>query len=108
MIDLKEMQKRIYQYKVDKGFNYTDVNYEFCRAYGELSEAFQAYSSKNDDLGEELADVSIFILSIAEIMSIDLEKEIIKKMDKNEKRKYIQQPDGKWIKIEAEELVTID
>ena len=29
MVDLKKLQKEIYQNKVDKGFNVTDVNKEF-------------------------------------------------------------------------------
>lgn len=30
MVDLKKIQKDIYQNKVDKGFNVTDINKEFC------------------------------------------------------------------------------
>ena len=36
MVDLKKLQKEIYQNKVDKGFNVTDVNKEFCLTYGEV------------------------------------------------------------------------
>ena len=39
MVDLKKLQKEIYQNKVDKGFNITDVNKEFCLTYGEVAEA---------------------------------------------------------------------
>ena len=35
-MDLKKLQKEIYQNKVDKGFNTTDVNKEFCLLYGEV------------------------------------------------------------------------
>jgi len=91
MIDLSQAQKRIYQNKVSKGFNVTDVYKEFCYTYGELSEACDAYMKKKDDLGEELADVAIYLLGIAEIMGIDLEQEILNKMDKNEKRQFIQE-----------------
>lgn len=101
MIDLNELQKRVYQNKVNKGFNVTDVNLEFCLAYNELSEAFRAYCDKKDDLGEELSDVIIYLLGIAEIFGLDLEKEILSKIEKNEKRKYIEQPDGTWTKIET-------
>ena len=54
-MDLKKIQKEIYQNKVDKGFNVTDVNKEFCLTYGEVSEAYEAWRKKKDDLGEELA-----------------------------------------------------
>ena len=30
MIDLEKLQKEIYQNKVNKGFNTTDINKEFC------------------------------------------------------------------------------
>lgn len=102
MIDLKLMQNRVYQNKINKGFNVTDVNLEFCLAYNELSEAFRAYCDKKDDLGEELADVIIYLLGIAEISGLDLEREIMSKIEKNEKRKYIEHSDGTWTKIEPE------
>lgn len=98
MIDLEQFQKRVYQNKVTKGFNVTDVFKEFCYTYGELSEACEAYLKKKDDLGEELADVALYLLGLSEILGINLEKEILNKMEKNEKRKYIQQ-DGVTIRI---------
>jgi NTP pyrophosphatase (non-canonical NTP hydrolase) len=90
MVDLRCLQKRVYQNKISKGFNTTDIYREFCYTYGELTEACDAYMKKKDDLGEELADVALYLLGIAEILGIDLESEILSKIDKNEKRKYIQ------------------
>ena len=87
-MDIKKMQKEIYQNKLDKGFNVTDVNKEFCLLYGEVAEAFEAYRKKKEDLGEELADVAIYLMGLSEILGIDLEDEIIKKVDKNKKRVY--------------------
>jgi len=98
MIDLKELQKKVLQNKIEKGFNVTDIYMEFCYAYGELSEACDAYIKKKDDLGEELADVVLYLLGLSEILGIDLEKELLHKIDKNEKRKYIQK-DGVNIRI---------
>ena len=88
MVDLKKLQKEIYQNKVDKGFNVTDVNKEFCLTYGEVAEAYEAWRKKKDDLGEELADVAIYLLGLSEILGIDLEDEIQKKVYKNSKREY--------------------
>ena len=87
-MNLQELQKKIYQNKVNKGFNVTDVEKEFCFLYGEVAEAFDAYRKKKDDLGEELADVAIYLMGISEILNIDLEKEIENKVAKNEKRVY--------------------
>jgi NTP pyrophosphatase (non-canonical NTP hydrolase) len=88
MIDLKKIQKEVFQNKLKKGFNTTDINKEFCYVYGELGEAYDAYRKKKDDLGEELADVAIYLMGLSEMLKFDLEDEIAKKISKNEKRKY--------------------
>ena len=88
MVDFKKLQKDVYQNKVNKGFNVTDLNMEFCLAYGELGEAYMAWLKKKDDLGEELADVAIYLMGISEILGVDLESEIINKINKNSKRVY--------------------
>ena len=98
-MDLKEMQKIIYQNKIDKGFNVTDLNIEFCLLYGEVSEAYEAWRKKNDTVGEELADVAIYLLGMSEILGIDLQTEIEKKMKINQKRQY-QVIDGVVSRIE--------
>jgi NTP pyrophosphatase (non-canonical NTP hydrolase) len=87
-MELKKIQERIWQNKIDKGFNITNPELEFCLTYGELGEAFQSYLKKKDDLGEEIADVVIYLLALAKMLDVDIEEEIKKKMDKNEKRKY--------------------
>ena len=46
MVELKELQKSVYQNKVDKGFNTTDICMEFCLTHGELTEAFDAWRKK--------------------------------------------------------------
>lgn len=85
---LKKIQKDVWQNKLNKGFNTTDVNEEFCLLYGEVSEAYEAYRKKKDDLGEELADVAIYLLSISEMLGFDLQTEIENKVLKNAKRVY--------------------
>lgn len=87
-MDMKQMQKEIWQNKVDKGFNITDVNKEFCLLYGEVAEAYEAYRKKKDDLNEELADIAIYLMGLSEMLGYNLEDEIIKKVDKNKKRVY--------------------
>ena len=88
MVDLKQLQKEIYQNKIDKGFNVTDINKEFCLTYGELAEAYEAWRKNKEDVGEEIADVIIYLLGLSEILDIDLEKEIINKINKNKHREY--------------------
>ena len=88
IMDLKATQKVIYQNKIDKGFNTTDVNKEFCLLYGEVSEAYEAWRRQKSSIGEELADVAIYLLGLSEILGIDLEKEIESKIEVNKNRKY--------------------
>jgi len=83
-----KIQKDVYQNKVNKGFNVTNVEKEFCFLYGEVSEAYEAYRKKKDDLGEELADVAIYLLGLSEILGFNLEEEILKKHSKNQTREY--------------------
>jgi NTP pyrophosphatase (non-canonical NTP hydrolase) len=99
-MDLKNLQKEVIQNKINKGFKVGDVNLEFCLLYGEVGEAYEAYQKKKDDLGEELADVAIYLLGIAEVLGKDLETEILHKMDKNAKRVY-KEVDGVHIKVEG-------
>lgn len=87
-MELKKIQKDIWQNKLNKGFNTTDVNKEFCLLYGEVAEAYDAWRKKKDDLNEELADIAIYLMGLSEMLSFDLSDEIEKKVSKNEKRIY--------------------
>lgn len=98
-MNLPEVQKRIYQNKVNHNFNVTNIEMEFNLLYGELAEAYEAYHKKKDDLGEELADVAIYLLGLSEILGVNLEDEINRKMDINEKRVY-KKVDGVTLKVE--------
>ena len=100
MVDLKQLQQQIFQNKVAHGFNTENVEFEFCLAYGEMAEAYQAYLKNKPDLGEELADVAIYLLGISEILGIDLEQELLAKMEKNRKRVY-KNVDGDYIRLEG-------
>lgn len=87
-MSLKQMQKEIWKNKLEKGFNTTNVEKEFCLLYGEVAEAYEAYRKKKDDLNEELADVAIYLMGLSEMLGYDLEEEIRKKVAKNAKRIY--------------------
>ena len=87
-MNIHELQKDIWQNKINKGFNTTNVDKEFCLLYGEVAEAYEAYRKKKDDLGEELADIAIYLLGLSEMLGFDLETEINNKNEKNKKRVY--------------------
>ena len=86
-------QERIYRNKVTHNFNTTDIPLEFSLTYGEMAEAFEAWRKKKslDEIGEELADVAIYLYGIAEILGVDLDKSIDRKMKINEERVYTQE-----------------
>ena len=88
MGEIKKLQDRVWANKVSHGFNTTNVEREFNYTYAELSEAYEAYKKGEPTLGEELADVVFFTLSLAQMLDIDLEKELALKADLNEKRRY--------------------
>lgn len=69
--------------------------------YTELAEAYDAWLKKKDDVGEELADVVIFTMGLSEILGVDLESEIINKINKNSKRVY-KTVDGVLMKVKSE------
>lgn len=94
---IKEMQKSVFQNKLEKGFNITDINKEFCLLYGEVGEAYDAWRKKHADLGAELADIGIYLMGLSEILGVDLEKEIENKMAINKNRNY-ENVDGVLIK----------
>lgn len=98
-MNIKEKQKEVIQNKINHGFNITDVNKEFLLLYGEVSEAYEAYNKKKNDLGSELADIAIYLMSISEILGFNLEEEINKKMEINKNRVY-KKVNGVNIKIE--------
>ena len=97
-MNLKQIQKEVWQNKLNKGFNTKNVEKEFCFLYGEVAEAFDAYRKKKDDLNEELADIAIYLLGLSEMLGFDLEDEIMKKVSKNEKRIY-EHVDGTNIRV---------
>ena len=102
MYDLINFQKEIIENKKRHGFNTTNIEMEFCLAYGELGEAYISYIKKQEDVGEELADAAIYILGISELLGIDIGKEIEKKIEKNKQRVY--KKNNKGVLVKEDEL----
>ena len=89
-MNLKAVQQEIYQNKVDKHWNISNIETELCLMQGEIAEFYEAYRKRLPNIGEELADVAIYLLGVAEILHLDLEKEIEGKMRVNRRRQYTQ------------------
>ena len=88
-MELKDMQKRVWDNKIRQGFEISNVDREFCLLYGEVGEAYEAYIKKHDNLGEELADVAIYLLGLSQMVNLDLQSEVERKMAINESREYV-------------------
>lgn len=63
-----------------------------------MAEAFDAWRKGRGDVGEELADIAIYLLGLAEMTGVDLQGEIEAKMAKNASRVYRRLPNGTLVK----------
>lgn len=100
---LEEMQKEVWENKVRKGFNTTSVEKEFCLLTSEVGEAYMAYLRDKTKLGEEIADIAIYLLGLSEMIGISLKDEIEKKIEINKNRKYKLNEYGVLVKDEKKD-----
>jgi len=93
---IEEIQELIMQQALQKGFGVKpeDVNVaeKMALIHSEISEAFEAYRHKNidgkDGFKEELGDVVHRVLHLCGIFDIDIEKEIMRKLEYNKSREW--------------------
>ncbi len=97
MGQIKKLQAQVHKTAQEKGWYDQPRNAGELIAlmHSELSEALEALRGKlvfcddeDNNVGEELADTVIRIMDACEYWNLDLEKEILKKMDKNKKRPH--------------------
>ncbi|MFI7276288.1 MazG nucleotide pyrophosphohydrolase domain-containing protein [Streptomyces sp. NPDC049879] len=93
-MDIADAQRLAWENKLAKGFNTTDVAVEFGLLTAEVGEAFTAWLKQRDDLGEELADVFLYLTAIAQMRGIDLASEVAGKIEKNRRRVYARDERG--------------
>lgn len=98
---IRDIQAAAWENKLDKGFNVTDVPLEFGLMTAEVGEAFTAWRKGLDDFGEELADVLLYLVAIAEMTGIDLEDAVASKMHINAARRYRRASNGAFIRETA-------
>jgi NTP pyrophosphatase (non-canonical NTP hydrolase) len=87
-VEIRDIQKRAWENKLAKGFNTSDVALEFGLLTAEVGEAFTAWRKRLPDFGEELADVFLYLVAVAEMNGIDLDTEVDRKIAKNKHRIY--------------------
>ena len=88
VLEIGSAQKLAWENKNLKGFNTTDVALEFGLLSAEVGEAFTAWRKGLPDLGEELADVFLYLTALAEMNGVDLASEVARKIEKNTRRTY--------------------
>ncbi|AXI79074.1 MazG-like family protein [Peterkaempfera bronchialis] len=101
-MDITTAQKLAWENKNLKGFNTTDTALEFGLLTAEVGEAFTAWRKGLPDLGEELADVLLYLVALAEMNGVDLDSEVARKIEKNTRRTYERNEHGTPIRTSAE------
>jgi NTP pyrophosphatase (non-canonical NTP hydrolase) len=91
MGQIRKLQKLVHDNAVAKGFYDTGRNSGEILAliHSEVSEALEAIRStdpEKNNIGEEMADTVIRVMDACEYWGIDLENEILNKMETNSKR----------------------
>ena len=98
-MDIKELTQKMNQFVSNQGWYDKDsprpqtlINLAISLTLeaAEVLEHFQ-WSDEMDEpeqLGEELADVALYLLQIASIAEIDLERAILQKLERNYKRSW--------------------
>lgn len=101
-MNIADAQRLAWENKLDKGFNISDIPLEFGLLTAEVGEAFTAWRKRLPDRGEELADVFLHLVAIAEMQGVDLGEEVRRKIEKNAQREYTAGPDGTLLRTSRE------
>lgn len=91
MSDVKKMTKLCHRIAKEKGFwdEKRNVGEMLMLIVTEISEAMEGYRMRDkENFNEEIADTFIRLFDLCGGLKIDIEKEIMKKMEKNKKRPY--------------------
>ena len=82
---LKELQSKLYQNRVDKGYNDIDIDREFCGLYSKVASAYKSYRKGKDKVGNDFAEIVLTILNLSEVLDQDLEESMLKKISNKQK-----------------------
>lgn len=102
-MDICTVQAAAWQNKIDKGFNTTDVPREFRYLIREIDEAITAWLNDLPDLDLELADILLFLVALAQMLGVDLQDAVQRKLAINVARTYIRGPGGDLVRVPVNE-----
>jgi NTP pyrophosphatase (non-canonical NTP hydrolase) len=98
MFDLHELQKTIYQNKVDHNFNVSDVGKEIVLMVEELGELANAYKrsdkrpapdiSEKADMVDAIGDLMVYCLGLCEMLKVNSEEVLKDIVANNTTRSY--------------------
>ncbi|OYT33924.1 nucleotide pyrophosphohydrolase [Archaeoglobales archaeon ex4484_92] len=113
MVTIKDITKMILQFRDERDWKsyHTPRNLaiSLIAEVGELFEHFQWRTDeeilqyvkdkeKNEKVAEELADIAIYLLLLANELGVNLEKAVIDKIEKNKKKYPVELVRGKYLK----------
>ena len=98
MIDLHQLQRDIYQNKVNRGFNVTDVGKEIVLMVEELGELAHAYKnsdklpapsvSHREEMVDAAGDLMVYCLGLCEMLDVDSEDVLHTIVENNKTRTH--------------------
>ncbi|MBI3420639.1 MAG: hypothetical protein HY006_01105 [Candidatus Sungbacteria bacterium] len=96
---LKDLQKRIVENKVKKGFNvqgdYQGVNQEICFLAEELGELAHHHRRGNREMVvDSVVDILLYAVGLLEILGVDGDVEVEKVLQELATRTYVRHEDG--------------
>ena len=97
-MDIRELTEKMHEFVRSKGWYETDskrpqtprnLSISLALEAAEILEHFQWNEDfYKDELADELADVTLYLLQLASIAEIDLEEAVLKKLEINAKREW--------------------
>jgi len=87
MLDIKKISQEVLENKIKRNFPTNDIIHEFSLLKDEVKEAEEVLTNP-EKLKSELADLGIYLISLARISGIDIEKAIEEKIEYNKNRTH--------------------